>query len=148
MMTDYLRWKDLDQEAYLKSDTAPEVVADDTSKAMLCPKTGRLMTKYLISKDSDHRLDLSPTINAIWMDAGEWELIKANGLAGNLNTIFTRHWQHEIRSQASADVLSAMYQDKFGEQYAELKAFKETLNSMEARSEAIAYLIAEDPYEA
>ncbi|MFT5611914.1 MAG: Zn-finger nucleic acid-binding protein [Arenicella sp.] len=56
---------------------------------MVCPVSGRLMTKYRISKDIDHRLDLSPTASVIWMDKGEWGLLKEKGLAGKLNQIFT-----------------------------------------------------------
>ena len=146
MLTDYLKWQDQNKEADLSSGTPLEMDVQETSKAMLCPKTGGIMTKYKISKDSEHRLDLSPTINAIWLDKGEWELLKENGLATKLNNIFTNHWQHEIRSQESADIIKALYKEKFGENYAALKEFRERLNSMSARSEALAYLMADDPY--
>jgi len=146
MLTDYLRWQDQNKEIDLSADASLEVDAQETSKAMLCPKTGSIMTKYKISKDSEHRLDLSPTINAIWMDRGEWELLKENGLAGKLNNIFTSHWQHDIRSQESADVLASLYQQKFGENYTAIKEFRELLNTMDSKSETLAYLMADDPY--
>lgn len=146
MMGDYLRWQDQHPDVDLDSNPPVKVTSEETSKAMICPKTGGLMTKYRISKNTDHRLDLSPTINAIWLDKGEWDLLKANGLAGRLNNIFTNHWQHEIRSQESADVLEALYQRKFGEHYAQIIEFKEVLDNLENRSEAIAFLLSDDPY--
>jgi len=146
MMGDYLRWQDQNADIDLNSEPPLEVEAQETSKAMICPKTGGIMTKYLIAKDSDHRLDFSPSINAIWLDKGEWAILKEKGLAGRLNNIFTDHWQHEIRSQASADVLDSLYQKKFGEHYQALIAFRELLENLDNRSEAIAFLLSDDPY--
>lgn len=147
MLSDYLRWQDQDTAVDLSAESTLEEEAQETSKAMICPITGGLMTKYKISKDSEHRLDLSPTISAIWMDGGEWGLLKKNGLARKLNNVFTNHWQREIRSQASADVLTVLYQRKFGDDYPIIKEFREKLHSLDTKSEVLAYLMAEDPYE-
>lgn len=148
MLTDYLRWKDDNKNADFTSDRESTLVIDETERAMICPKTGRLMTKYRISGDTEHRLDLSPTINAIWLDAGEWQLLKQRGLAGRLNNIFTDHWQREIVSQESAEILTALYERKFGEHYETIKAFRALLEQFDDKHEAIAYLLADDPYKA
>ena len=144
MMGDYLRWKDQNPDADLKSGRPIAVDIEETSKAMLCPKTGGLMTKYKISKDTDHRIDLSPNINAIWLDRGEWDLLKANGLANRLNNIFTFHWQQQISEQQSQEMIMELQQRKFGENYQRLLEVKEFLNSIENRSEAIAFLLSDD----
>lgn len=146
MMGDYFRWQDQHPEFDVKVDPPLEVAAEETEKAMICPITGGIMTKYRIAKGTEHRLDLSPTINAIWLDKGEWAILKSNGLAGRLNNIFTNHWQHEIRSQESADILESLNRKKFGERYAEIVAFKAMLDALENRSEAIAFLLSDDPY--
>lgn len=145
MLTDFLSWKENNSSAELTASSAT-VEIQETSKAMICPKTGGLMTKYKISKDTEHRLDLSPTINAVWMDKGEWELLKEKGLAENINSIFTDHWQEEIRGEESSDIMSALYQRKFGDHYEEIKAFRKLIEDKTYRSSAIAYLLAEDPY--
>ena len=148
-MGDYFRWQDqLGEESKdLKTD-AVEVVAEETSKAIVCPKSGALMTKYRISKDTYHRLDFSAPLNAVWMDKGEWALLKQNGLSFRLNNVFTKHWQQEIRAQESADIMEELYKRRFGEDYQVLKEFREVLSGIEKRSEAIAYLMADDPYSA
>lgn len=144
-LTDYLRWlADEPVLAIEKSEVRVESV--DTQKAMICPKTGKIMTKYRITSDSEHRLDLSPSVDCIWLDSGEWQLLKQHGLADRLNQIFTRHWQQEIREQESSDILRAMYQRKFGERYASIKAFRKELMEVPDKHSVIAYLIAEDPY--
>lgn len=145
-MIDYFRW----QEDCVKTDLIAcppvSVQAEETSKAMLCPKTGVFMTKYRISKDTDHRLDFSAAANAVWLDKGEWELLKAADLSERLNNIFTDHWQREIHAQESSEVMSELYQRRFGEHYKKLKDFRVALNSMPQKQEAIAYLLADDPY--
>jgi len=148
MLADYLRWQGENENSKFVAQVADTIEAEETTRALICPKTGGLMTKYRISKETDHRLDLSPTINAVWMDKGEWQLLKDNGLAGSLSTIFTDHWQTEIRSQESADIMLAFYERIFGENYEQIKAFREMLNETDIKSEAIAYLIADDPYKA
>ena len=147
MLSDYLRWAADHKDSKFVSDGTKAKAAEETGKAMICPKTGRLMTKYRISKDSDHRLDLSPTISAIWLDSGEWELLKQSGLAGCLNNIFTDHWQRDIHSDQAEDVLTALYERRFGDDYQLIKDFRAALLKMEDRSEVIAYLISDDPYE-
>lgn len=147
MLGDYLRWLDADELPAPAANSAVSVTASDTGKALLCPKTGRLMTKYKIAVDSEHRIDLSPTINAVWMDAGEWELIKEKGLAGHLNRVFTSHWQQDLVARESKEIMIAMYERKYGDFYAELKAFREKVEQLPSKHGAIAYLMADDPYE-
>ena len=104
------------------------------------------MTKYRISADTQHRLDLSSTANAIWLDKGEWDLLKKKGLAAKLSEIFTEHWQKEIVDTQSAKMMEELYQRKFGDQYEKIKTFKNMMDNMQDSSEVIAYLLAEDPY--
>ena len=145
MISDFLRWKETN-DIVQPQDSNCTIEAEETSKAMICPKTGTLMTKYKISKDTDHRLDLSPSIDAVWIDKGEWELLKEEGLANNISAIFTDHWQRKVRDEETADIFSSLYQRKFGGYYSQLQAFRKTLDTMDNRSEALAYLMAEDPY--
>ena len=148
MLTDYLKWLEHNDNPEFVQQTESQVEAEDTEMALLCPKTGSIMTKYRIATDSDHRLDYSPRINAVWMDAGEWELIKQHGLAGQLNQVFTDHWQKDLVSRESAEILATMYQRKFGDHYEQIKTFRALLDEMQERHEVIAYLMAEDPYRA
>lgn len=154
-MMDYFRWQSDNQahgEGLEQNADLPAVLVDEengveeTKRAVICPKSGALMTKYRISADTDHRLDFSSASNSVWIDKGEWTLLKAGGLTGHLNRIFTSHWQHEIHSQESSEVMEELYKRRFGEHYSSLKAFRDVLDSMDDRNEAVAYLMAEDPY--
>ena len=146
LLGDFMRWQELNPESDFSPIAEVEVVLEDTSRAMICPLSGTIMTKYRISADTEHRLDLSPTINAVWLDKGEWDLLKKQGLANQLNTIFTNHWQREIRAVETSEVLKELYERKFGEHYQQIKAFKNVIDTIGNRSEVIAYLLADDPY--
>lgn len=148
LLGDFMQWQKLNPESDLNLEAEIGVVSNETSKAMICPLTGTIMTKYRISADTEHRLDLSPTINAVWLDKGEWDLLKEKGLANKLNNIFTSHWQRNIHDNETSEVLTELYVKKFGEHYREIKAFKKTLRKINNPREVIAYLLAEDPYSA
>ena len=45
-------------------------------------------------------------------------------------------------------IMEELYKRRFGEDYQVLKEFREVLSGLEKRSEAIAYLMADDPYSA
>jgi hypothetical protein len=63
--------------------------------------------------------------DAIWLDKGEWALIKAEGLAGSLNKIFTAPLQRNIKEQNAHDVLDASYRNQLGdEDYEKLKEIR------------------------
>ena len=143
-LSDYLRWVNSEPGAPVVSDI--EVAATETEKAMLCPQTKNLMLKYRISHKLEHKLDLSPAINAIWLDKGEWELLKQEGLAFELNAIFTDSWQKKIRQAKTQETLEGLYDKTFGEHYPAIKAFKAQLDTFDNKAEVIAYLLADDPY--
>lgn len=146
LLGDFMQWQKLNPESDLNVDAKVDVISEETSKAMICPLSGTIMTKYRISSDSEHRLDLSPTINAVWLDKGEWNLLKEKGLANKLNNIFTNHWQHKIHDEETSEVLNELYIKKFGEHFDDIKTFKSKLNGMKNPREVIAYLLADDPY--
>jgi len=146
MLSQYLVWADNNPDDSVVTNHDSEFKAEETSKAMLCPKTGRLMIKYRISAETDHRVDLSPSINAIWLDKGEWNLFKKEGIAGKLNEVFTDSWQRKIREAKSKETMQAFYENEFGEKYPSISKFREMLEQMPNKSAVIAYLISDNPY--
>lgn len=116
VLSDYLKWRGQTNLAVSTNKRSTEIQAEETKHAMLCPKTGGLMTKYRISKDTEHRLDYSPHANAFWMDRGEWPLLKQQGVTAQLHNVFSAHWQHDIRAEESAEILDQLYQETFNDQ--------------------------------
>ena len=145
-LSDYLRWK-VDNPEPLQETDITDVEPSETAKVIICPITGRLMRKYRMSNQHQHKIDLSVAVNGIWLDKGEWELLVKSGLSNQLNKIFTDPWQRNIRLEKTTDVLKAQYENRFGEEdYAQLQQVKAWLKEAEHKAEMLAYLVADDPY--
>ncbi|WP_168189574.1 TFIIB-type zinc ribbon-containing protein [Limnobaculum zhutongyuii] len=148
MLEDYLNHK---KQLPVSDKYSDHVVveSEESRLALLCPVTGTLMLKFRISKDTDHRLDLSPKVNGIWMDKGEWELLKAHGLADKLNSIFTDVWQRQIRESAAREQFDALYLTQFGEEdYQKIKSIRVWLHQHSQKDRLKAFLLADDPWSA
>ncbi|AKJ43474.1 zf-TFIIB domain-containing protein [Pragia fontium] len=148
ILEDYLRYKgQLPESAELPNDVVVE--SEETKSALLCPVTGSLMLKFRISKDTEHRLDLSPKVNGIWLDKGEWELLNAHGLADKLNAIFTDVWQRQIRESHTQAQFDEMYLSQFGqEDYDKVKDLREWLQQHPQKDRLKAFLLADNPWSA
>ena len=73
------------------------------------------MSKFRIAKDNAHRIDYSARVGGVWLNKGEWEMLVAEGLAGNLNSILTDSWQKRIRQEKTSDTFEQLYRSKFGD---------------------------------
>lgn len=147
LIEDYVTWKERHPQFVFNDDIVCEI--DDTKTAMLCPMTGSIMRKLRLSSHSEHRIDYSASVGGVWLDKGEWELLKNEGLAGSLNAVLTAHWQRNIRINNTKDNFNEIYKDKFGiDVYNQAKAFREWLCQQPNKADLRAYILAEDPYSA
>ena len=146
LIEDYVAWKERNADLEFNQDANVEV--DESTKALLCPVTGTIMRKFKLSASNTHKIDYSVPVGGVWLDKGEWQLLKNEGLAGNLNAVLTTQWQNAIRHESAKDNFAAIYKDKFGEQYAKIKEMRAWLDEQPNKADIRAYLLAEDPYSA
>lgn len=147
LIEDYVAWKEEHPEVSAPEANGCEAI--DTEKALLCPVSGKIMRKFRITANHTHRLDYSAGVGGVWLDKGEWELIKQDGLMTSLNAILTVQWQKNIRRDLAKESFTAFYQDKFGDEaYSKVKAVREWIEEQPCKAELRAYLLAEDPYSA
>lgn len=148
LLEDFLQWREQDGQENIEAvDIAFEL--SETTRAMVCPVSGKLMLKFKISNETSHKLDLSPSVNGIWLDKGEWEYLKQAGLAGRINSIFTEPWQRQIRKEKAYQVFDDMYREQFGEDdYSKLKELREWLNNHPRKKLLYAFLNANNPWSA
>lgn len=149
LLEDYLSWKTNHNDELLpqhdESLNVEEII--DTTKALICPISGSLMTKFKISHQSEHRLDISSRCGGIWLDKGEWELLKKFGLALQLNQIFTDSWQNKLRSATTKEALTRLYHERFGEQdYEKLVEIRQWIEHHPKRKLIESFLISNDPW--
>ncbi|MBF9003282.1 MULTISPECIES: zf-TFIIB domain-containing protein [Vibrio] len=79
--------------------TASLEAESDTKTALRCPKCGKIMTKYSVTGESTHRIDLCGSCDEAWLDGGEWQLLKSLALGDQLPKIFTQQWQTRVRTE-------------------------------------------------
>ena len=150
LVEDFVSWKEKNPEHQISDDAQwAEDETQDTSKALLCPVSGTIMRKFKVTAKTNHRLDYSNAVGGIWLDKGEWELLKSEGVAGALNNIVTQQWQNQIRKQDASNSFADIYESKFGsENYKKVKELREWLNAQPNKADLRSYLLAENPYSA
>ena len=147
LIEDYVSWKERNPDQEFTTVEVEDV--QDSGKALLCPVSGAIMRKLRINKDSAHKLDYSARVGGVWLDKGEWELLKQEGLAGSLNAILTEQWQTKIKDQKAEATFEALYREKFGdEDYEKVKQLRSWLTDNPNKADLRAYLLADDPYSA
>lgn len=150
LIEDFVSWKERNSDYEFSKDIKmEETELSDSKKAIICPASGTIMRKFRISSKNEHKVDYSSIVGGIWLDKGEWELLKSEGLAGCLNTVVTQNWQRDIRKNNAKQNFSEIYAAKFGEEnYSKIQDLRTWLSSQENKSDLRAYLLAEDPYSA
>ncbi|KGJ91463.1 zf-TFIIB domain-containing protein [Colwellia psychrerythraea] len=139
LIEDYVAWKERNPQYSFDENTHCDV--DETKQALLCPVSGTIMRKLRLSSATEHRIDYSANVGGVWLDKGEWELLKEEGLAGSLNALLTSHWQRNIRINNT--------KDKFGnESYDKVKELRKWLYQQPNKADLRSYILAEDPYSA
>ncbi|WP_412971855.1 zf-TFIIB domain-containing protein [Glaciecola sp. MF2-115] len=150
LVEDFVSWKEKNPEhQFPKPSEWSEDDAMDTAGAMLCPVSGTIMRKFRVTEKTSHRIDYSNAVGGIWLDKGEWELLKSEGIAGTINNVVTQHWQNNVREQSASNNFADIYESKFGkESYEKAKEIREWLNSQSQKADLRAYILAENPYSA
>lgn len=129
-------------ESQLAADRQAEggVESEDSSHALICPKCAGLMTKYRIAADTENKIDLCVRCNEVWLDDGEWALIKSLELADKLPRIFYDSWQKQIRQNHSQALKEQKFQELLGEDYAEIVRINEWIKGHAQRRTLLDFL--------
>jgi len=122
----YWRWHSQLSTA-LKQDNSERKISNvqttDTDEqierpALLCPESNCLLVRYRVGGLGIY-IDRSPLSGGIWLEKGEWNLLKENTLHASLHEIFTTSYQKRIlREEAHAALMHKFYTD-LGEDVAE-----------------------------
>jgi len=144
----YWRWRDSMREPLPELPPAePAPTEADTQHALLCPECGRILRKYAVGRGVSFRIDQCGHCRGLWLDAGEWEALRAAGLHTDVHKIFTEVWQRAIRQGESREHLDAVYRARFGDDaYAELQRFRAWLDEQGTREAMLTFLADPDPW--
>lgn len=113
---------------------------EDEPKAKLCPETGTIMIRCRVGHGFKFYIDRSRT-GGVWLDAGEWDALRARNFHDEIHLIFTKPWQSEIRAQRAERMNKKILHDKVGDDLlAEIQSLKERLREHPHRDYVFAYL--------
>lgn len=145
LIEDYMSWLERYKSELINDEINYKF--EDSETALICPVTGSFMLKFRINNETSHKLDYSPKVAGVWLDAGEWQYLKDKGLATSLNKIFTDHWQIQLKANNTRATFEQIYTQKFGvDDYNRVKEIRSWLQNKENKAELRAYILAEDPY--
>jgi Zn-finger nucleic acid-binding protein len=148
--TQYFAW--LDQHGpKLPEKPAPEssITVTEVEQAKVCPECGHFLRRYKIWPDNDFSLDHCSSCNGVWFDRNEWAALEARNLHDKINQFFTKPWQDRLRREQTRHALDQIYLEKFGvDDYERLKQTRTWIRAHPQEMAMLAFLQAEDPYEA
>ena len=138
----YWRWRKNPGDEATEHDPAgaapPVSEHDDVVK--ICPESGMLMTRYRVGHGLPFRIDRSVT-GGVWLDAGEWEALKAGGLHRNLHLVFTAPWQKAIRDEEEAVRYETRLREHLGDEFfVRLGTIRDEIWAHPSGAEALAFL--------
>lgn len=114
---------------------------EDNKHAVICPKCQRFMLKYRIDIDQANRLDVCANCSEIWLDKGEWDLLKALGVHDKLPHIATSKWQKQLTEQLLKDRQEERHKDILGEAvFYKAADFKMWLDQQQQKDDIVNYL--------
>lgn len=143
-LMNYRFWADQQLKDESLGTDCSDVVAEteDNSRAQVCPKCTKLMTKFQVGVESSNRLDLCSGCDEAWLDKGEWVLLKKLDLANKLPKIFTDAWQRNIRLERKEKIHKQRYESLLGaDDFSKLDAFKQWLDDHPEKAKIKQYLI-------
>ncbi len=141
-LINYRFWHDRYADKTVANEVEGATEVKESESVHSCPKCSRLMLKYQIGPESNHKLDLCPSCDEAWLDQGEWQLLKRLDLHGKLPKIFTDAWQRNIRKQRQENSINDRYEKLLGEDvFDRARDFKEWLYEQPQVDDIKQYLI-------
>jgi Zn-finger nucleic acid-binding protein len=104
------------------------------------------MLRYKVGHGTGIALDQCAACNGMWFDRGEWDLLKGRNLYDEVHLVFTAPWQSAVRKEESRTRLDAIYRQRFGSDYDEVRRIREWIYGHPERDHIIAFLTDPEPY--
>jgi len=131
-----------------EAETNLESVPEDSTKALLCPKCERIMSRFRYALESNHVIDVCAHCDHVWLQDEEWEFLSTHSPARDLPKIFTDPWQRRLRTERTKNVLEQDWDRRLGtDLHRSAKDIDAWLRDHPKRADFLDYLLAADPYE-
>lgn len=142
----YRAWLE-DMASDIEQDKAnPDTVEIDeltnTEHALICQHCHKFMLKHRINHQHDNTINVCHTCYNVWLDKGEWELLKQLKIYDKLTEVMSEPWQKHIREQETQQAFDEHYQKMFGDDFGKIVDFANWLNQHPKASEIRHFLMS------
>ncbi len=113
---------------------------DNTDSALICQRCRKFMLKYRINNEHKNTINVCHTCDDVWLDRGEWSLLKYLNMQDKLTAVMSEPWQQQLRKQDREQNFQKIYQQKLGDDFAKVEEFAKWLSTHPNKSEVQHYL--------
>jgi len=122
-------------------ESAPDFEIADSRRVLRCPKCQRIMLKFKVAADAEHSLDFCFGCESVWLDPGEWDYLKSQGLHTRIRKISTDPWQRRVREEAESRLRVENFKQSIGQEaFPIAERFRLWLAEQPHRDEILRYL--------
>lgn len=139
-LLNYCHWRERHLQSSVAADRINSADIEDSKRVLLCPKCGRLMSKYRLSANASNALDLCAHCDEVWFDQGEWTQVEGLAAAGQLGKVFTDFYQAALRRTEVEQRAEQRWREQLGDDYEAMRALREHLREHPQAAEILAYL--------
>ena len=127
-----------DTNETLDSFSADEL--DNTDNALICQRCRKFMLKYRINNEHKNTINVCHTCDDVWLDRGEWSLLKYLNMQDKLTAVMSEPWQQQLRNQDRDQSFKKLYQQKLGTDFDKVEGFATWLSEHPQKSDIQHYL--------
>lgn len=118
-----------------------EVPLANSERALVCQRCQKFMLKYRINNEQENTLNVCHTCDDVWLDQGEWQLLKRLALQDQLTEVMSEPWQSDLRKQEKAAAFRKHFQSQLGEDFERVEAFAVWLDDHPNKAQVLHYLM-------
>jgi Zn-finger nucleic acid-binding protein len=123
-------------------DLATQRPVKDSGPGKFCPGCGRFLARARPAQGMAFFVNRCGGCGGIWLDAGEWENLRAVGLHDQIHFIFSDSWQAELAKAERTRQHEQLLAEKLGpDALNEIKRIKGWLDGHPKRAELYAFLV-------
>lgn len=136
----YERWLAKHGPTLPERDLPSSVAVAEDQQARLCPGCHVIMIRYKVGHGLRFFLDRCNSCDAVWLDANEWEALKEKNLHDEMHRVFSPAWQDAERKKEARQVLTAVFRERFGDDYQRLVDLRAWIERHPERDAILAFL--------
>lgn len=125
-------------EELIKDFSADEL--DNTDNALICQRCHKFMLKYRINNENKNTINVCHTCDDVWLDRGEWSLLKYLNMQDKLTALMSEPWQQHLRNEDREKAFTKLYQQKLGDDFDQVENFAQWLSNHSQKGEIQHYL--------